>query len=154
MQFTTVIAPLLISASTSFAATAGVKNNSDKTIFVTVTNSSQTSTEYTIAANGSYSQPLIGMGNVLGVTLDPNYFSSSTKKFIFGYTDSPSAKLSYWTVSNVDGDPFDGSTPDVTKFLVSASDVSCSTASTYDGQVHTCTDTVSVVCCAVREPTS
>lgn len=136
MHFTTATAALFGLATTSLAATVSVKSQCNQPLYLTYTNSSNFNTQYPIAVNGSYSQPLGGKGNQFGITKDPNYFSASTPKFVFGYSDSTD-KLTYWSVSAVDGNPFDGS-----NFLVSASEPSCTTASTYDGQVHTCTETV------------
>ncbi|GAB7352678.1 hypothetical protein MBLNU459_g3040t2 [Dothideomycetes sp. NU459] len=138
------ILSLLSLASTSFAATAGIKSQCNDQVYLTVTNSTQQSTQYTIAPNGTYSQPLAGSGNSYGITKDPDYYSSSTPKFVFGWTDSTSDQLTYWSVSSVDGNPLVGGAGEG-GFNVVFSDPTCSGATTYDGQVHTCPDYNSVV---------
>ncbi|GAB7352679.1 hypothetical protein MBLNU459_g3040t1 [Dothideomycetes sp. NU459] len=119
------ILSLLSLASTSFAATAGIKSQCNDQVYLTVTNSTQQSTQYTIAPNGTYSQPLAGSGNSYGITKDPDYYSSSTP-------------------NSVDGNPLVGGAGEG-GFNVVFSDPTCSGATTYDGQVHTCPDYNSVV---------
>lgn len=136
---------LLSLAATSLAALATVDNASGVTIYLTVTNSSQISVEHTIDAGTNYTQPLTGMGNAYGITLAPDYFSLETKKFVLGFTDSSAQNLTYWSVSNVDGNPFDGSTAGVTSFLVDTSFPSCSNTTSYDGAVHVCSDAADLI---------
>ncbi|KAL1297647.1 hypothetical protein AAFC00_006203 [Neodothiora populina] len=142
MRFIIGSAALLAMGSGALAAVAGVKNLCSTTIYVTVTNSSMMSIQYTIASNGTYSQPLAGMGNQFGITTDPSYYSTQSPKFVFGFSDSTSASLTYWSITSVDGSPFD-------TFLVATSEPTCTNATAYDGQVHTCTDTadIAVVLC-------
>lgn len=140
MRFTTTAISLISLASTSLAAaTAGIKSECVDPIYLTVTNSTQQSTQYTIAPNGSYSQPITGQGNSYGITKRPDYYSSSTPKFVFGWTDSTSDNLTYWSVSSVDGNPLNG-TAGEGGFNVVFADPTCPEATTYDGQVHTCPD--------------
>lgn len=134
MHFITATATLIGFASTSLAATAGIKSNCNQPIYLTYTDSDAHITSTTIAINGTYSQTLGGKGNQFGIAKNPDYFTPSTPKLVLGFSDSTD-KLTYWSVSTVDGNP-------EISFLVSASDTSCSTASTIDSQVHTCTDTV------------
>lgn len=134
MHFITATATLIGFASTCLAATSGIKNNCNQPIYLTYTDSDADIISTTIAINGTYSQTLGGKGNQFGLTKIADYFTPSTPKLILGFSDSTDL-LTYWSVSTVDGNPG-------ISFLVSASDPSCSTASTIDGQVHTCTDTV------------
>lgn len=139
MRFNIATATLLSLASTSLAATVGIVSRCNQTTYVTVTNSSQASTQYKIAANGSYNQPLVGTGNAFGITLEANYFVNTTPKLIVGFSDGTTDHLTYWAVSSVDGNPFAG----LNGFVVAPSDPSCTETATLDGQVHVCTDTVS-----------
>lgn len=135
MRFSTVTLGLLSATSTALAGTVTIQNNAKEIVYLTETLSDQTSTSSTIAVNASYSEVAAGQGKSLGITLNPNYFSPSTPKLIFGYSVDTMSGLVYWTVSSVDGNPFsapgDG-------FNVEPSDPTCTNATTYDGQVHTC----------------
>lgn len=140
MRFaSTAVIGLLSSASSSLAATAGIKSQCKEQIYLTVTDSTQQSIQYTIAPNGTYSQPLTGQGNSYGITKSPDYYSSSTPKFVFSWTDSTSDHLTYWSVSSVDGNPLNG-TAGEGGFDVIFADPTCPEATTYDGKVHTCPD--------------
>lgn len=134
MHSTTIITGLFALASTALAGNAIVANNCAEDVFLTITRSDQSSTQYQLAGNGgSYSEPISGQGNSFGVTKNSNYYSADTPKLIWGFSDS--APTLYYTVSDVNGDPFAGET-----FSLSASDAGCGVVTSYDGQTHTCDD--------------
>lgn len=135
MHFLIATAGLLSLASTALAGNAIVKNNCQEQIFLTITLADQSSTQQAIAGSGgSFSEPISGQGNSFGITKTSDYYSASTPKLIWGFTDS--TPTLYYSVSNVDGDPMSGET-----WSVSATDGSCSSISSYDGKVYTCADT-------------
>lgn len=51
-----------------------------------------------------------GSGNSVGLTKSSDYWSGNTPKFIFGYTVTSSSPYNqiWWSVNNVNGDPFVG----------------------------------------------
>ena len=133
MHFTA--ASLLAIASTALAAgTATVQNNCQEQVYLTITRSDQSSTIQSLAGSGGlYSEPIANQGNSFGLTKNDQYYSASTPKLIWGFSDA--APTLYYTVSNVDGDAFAGES-----FALSASDAGCGVVSSYDGQVHACDD--------------
>jgi len=135
MHYTTTTTTLLAIASTALAAgTATIQNNCPEQVFLTITRSDQQSTTQSLAGSGGkYSEPISGQGNSFGLTKNDQYFSASTPKLIWGFSDA--APTLYYTVSNVDGDAFAGE-----KFALGASDASCGVVSSYDGSTHTCGD--------------
>ncbi|KAF1347052.1 hypothetical protein BDV97DRAFT_231835 [Delphinella strobiligena] len=141
MRFNIATAILISLASTSFAATVGVVSRCNRTTYVTFTNSAQVSTQYKIAPNGSYNQPLVGTGNAFGITVEANYFVPTTPKLVVGFSVGTTDHLTYWGVTFVDGNPFSG----LNGFVVAPSDPSCTETTTSDGQVHVCTYTANLV---------
>lgn len=136
MHFSALSLGLLAAAHTAIAGTVYVRNNSPNELWLTITRSDQTSTQSTIAVGGGfYSEPAAGSYNSLGVTKTSDYWNSATPKLIYDYTLDTPDNLLYWTVSNVDGDPF---TAAGDGWEIFTSDTTCSGATTYDGQTHTC----------------
>jgi len=127
-------AGLLALTTTAIAGSASVVNRCKEDAFLTVTLSTQQSTTHQIAgSNGSYSEPITGQGNSWGITKTNDYFSASTPKLIWGFSDA--APTLYYTVSNVDGDPMAGE-----GFNISSTDAGCGSVTSYDGSTHTCSD--------------
>lgn len=144
MRISTVTAAGILSlATTAFAVgNAIVDNDCVESVYLTITRSDQTSTQRTIAGtNGTYSEVLSGQGNSFGVTKSADYWSSTTPKLIFGYSEGNDG-LSYWTVSTVDGDPTAG---EGWKVAPSVSTCTSATNGTMAGQVYTCTNTADLV---------
>lgn len=137
---TTSIA-LLSLASTSVAATVGVVNHCNENVYLTIADASQVSQQYNITVNGNYSQPLVGTNNQFGISKSSDYYAATTAKFIFGYSDDTADALTYWSVSNLNGDPLTGGAGEG-GFAVIPSDSSCANTTTYDNKVYTCVDTV------------
>lgn len=134
MHFSVAAAGLLALASTALAGNSIVKNNCAEQVYLTITDSSQSSTQYALAGNGgSYSAPISGQGNSFGITKNSDYYSASTAKLIWGFSDTPPTL--YYSVSSVNGDPFSGES-----WKLSATDGSCASVSNYDGQTNTCAD--------------
>lgn len=82
--------------------------------------------------------PLTGEANSLGISKNDQFYSDKTAKLILGTTTKDGTL--YWTVSDVNGDPFEGE-----KWSLNSTDVYghggvCQNTTTYDGQVHACGD--------------
>jgi hypothetical protein len=132
MHFTTtVMASILALTSTTFAAQVVIKNNCPQQVYLQITRSDQSSNQLSLAASGgSFSEPLQGQGNSYGLTKSPDYYSPNTPKLIFGVSDSNG--LAYYSLSNVNGDAFDGQD-------VKVQGNGCPTA-VDDGSVKACAD--------------
>jgi len=125
---------LLSLASIALAGSAIVKNNCKEQVFLTITLADQSSTEQAIAGSGGiYSEPISGQGNSFGITKDSAYYSASTPKLIWGFSDS--TPTLYYSVSSVNGDPMSGET-----WTLGAAPGSCASVTSYDGVVHACAD--------------
>ena len=135
MHFSTATAAGLPTlATTALAGTANVVNQCKENVFLTITTGNQQTTTRQIAGSGGrYSAPVSGQGNSWGVTKKSDYYSASTPKLIWGFSDAPPTL--YYTVSQVNGDAFAGQS-----FKLSASDAKCGTVSGYDGRTRTCAD--------------
>lgn len=134
MRFSIAAAGLATMVSTALAGNAIVKNNCAEDVYLTITRSDQSSTQYALAADsGTYSETLTGQGNSFGVTKSADYYSASTPKLIWGFSDS--ASTVYYSVSSVDGNPFSGES-----FSLSATNTACGTVTAYDGLTYTCAD--------------
>lgn len=112
MHFTTLAAATVVAFATSSYAVSSqfVLNNCTESIYITNINSTKSTTgPFEVKGNGgNWTTDIIGVGNSLGVSKTDRYWSSETPKFILG--TSTDAGILYWTVSNVDGDPFEGET--------------------------------------------
>jgi hypothetical protein len=106
MHFTAA-AILAFTTSTTYAvSTQFVLNNCTESVFLTNVNSTKSTTgPFEIKGpGGSWTSEIIGVGNSLGVTKNERYWTPETAKLILG--TSTDAGILYWTVSNVDGNPF------------------------------------------------
>ncbi|KAI5209103.1 hypothetical protein E4T39_00962 [Aureobasidium subglaciale] len=129
-------ATFLALASPALATFATVQNNCAEPVWITITNTTFQTVQYQIATNGTYTQWRVGTGNAYGLSKTSAYFSTSTPKFTLGFSDSPQRPLLYWSVINVDGDPFAGEA-----WRISLSDPACTPnlLAGYDGgKVHAC----------------
>jgi hypothetical protein len=136
---TTSLVALAGSASAAFAT---VQNICPETVWITITNSTWSPIQYPIPTNGTYAQWRSGTGNAFGLSKTSAYFSTQTPKFTFGFSDSPIDHLLYWSVINVNGDPFAGES-----WHISLSDTTCTPnpLSGYDGgAVHACGDAANI----------
>jgi hypothetical protein len=134
MRFSIAITGLATLVSTAIAGTAIVQNNCSEQVFLTITRGDQSSSQKALAGNGGrYSEPISGNGNSFGVTKSSEYYSPNTPKLIWGFSDS--APTLYYSVSAVDGNPFNGQ-----KFQLSASDAACGVVNNFDGAVKACAD--------------
>jgi len=119
MHLTTSALALLITtltASTTAVSTQEVFNwCADPVFLVNVNSTGSTTGPEKIAGGGSnWATPIVGVGNSLGISKNDQYWSNGTAKLIWG--TSTDAGILYWTVSNVDGDPFAGSKFEVTSW--------------------------------------
>ena len=131
MRFTIAAAGLMTLISTAAAGTVNVVNHCTEQKFLTITRSNQQSSTMAIAGNGgSYKENINGQGNSFGITNNDQYYSASTPKLIWGFSDAPPTL--YYSVSSVNGDPQAGETFSL--------DSSCGSVTSYDGQVHACDD--------------
>jgi len=131
MHSAIAVASLMALISTVAAGSISVTNNCAETKFLTITRSDQSSTTQALAGVGGYYQePVSGQGNSFGITNNDQYYSADTAKLILGTSDAPPTL--YYTVSSVNGDPQAGEGFNLYN--------DCGTVSTYDGQVHTCSD--------------
>ncbi|KAI4722986.1 hypothetical protein E4T48_00784 [Aureobasidium sp. EXF-10727] len=135
MHFTTLTtASVLALASSALAGKAAVKNNCPQDIFLTITRSDQSHTQQKLAANGGYySEQLAGQGNSYGLTKNSDYYSATTPKLIWGASDS--AGVVYYSLNDVDGNPFDGQS-----VVVTGSQPNCPAVSGADGSTKACSD--------------
>jgi hypothetical protein len=108
MHFTTLTAAAVVAFATSSHAISSqfVFNNCTESIYITNTNSTKSTTgPFEVkGSGGNWTTDIIGVGNSLGVTKNDRYWTPETPKFILA--TSTDAGIVYWTVSNVDGDPF------------------------------------------------
>jgi hypothetical protein len=98
----------LLTTSTTALSTQEVWNWCADPLFVVNVNStgSVTGPDKLVPGGGNWTSPILGSGNSLGVARTDQYWSTNTSKLIWG--TSTDANALYWTVSNVDGDPFAG----------------------------------------------
>jgi hypothetical protein len=110
MHFTAPTAASILTFTTSAAAISSqfVLNNCNESIWLTSVNSTGVTTGPVEikSAGGNWTNEIIGVGNSLGVSKTDRYWSTETAKLILG--TSTDLGVLYWTVSNVDGDPFVG----------------------------------------------
>jgi hypothetical protein len=108
MHFTTLTAAAVVAFATSSHAISSqfVFNNCTESIYITNINSTKSTTgPFEVkGSGGNWTTDIIGVGNSLGVTKNDRYWTPETPKFILA--TSTDAGIVYWTVSNVDGDPF------------------------------------------------
>ena len=108
MHFTTLIAVTTLAFTTSSHAVSSqfVFNNCTESIYITNVNSTKSTTgPFEVkGTGGNWTTEIIGVGNSLGISKTDRYWTPETPKFILG--TSTDAGIVYWTVSNVDGDPF------------------------------------------------
>lgn len=135
MHFTTfTAASILALASSALAGQAAIKNNCPQDVFLTITRQDQTSSQQKLAANGGYySEKLQGQGNSYGLTKDSNYYSANTAKLIWGASDS--AGVVYYSLNNVDGNPFNGQSVKLT-----GNQPNCAAVTTVDGSTKACSN--------------
>ncbi|KAL1304136.1 hypothetical protein AAFC00_000564 [Neodothiora populina] len=134
MRFQQVIASLALIAGTAVAGSAVVQNNCNEEVWLTITRADQSSTQQKLAGNGGrYSEQISGQGNSFGLTKNADYYSASTPKLIWGFSDSNPTL--YYSVSSVNGDPFAGE-----KFQLSATDGNCAQVNSYTSFTYTCAD--------------
>ena len=112
MHFTTLTAAAIVAFTTSSHAVSSqfVFNNCTESVYITNINSTKSTTgPFEVKGlGGLWTHEVIGVGNSLGVTKNDRYWTPETSKFILG--TSTDAGILYWTVSNVDGDPFQNQT--------------------------------------------
>jgi hypothetical protein len=115
MHFTALTAATIVAFATSSYAVSSqfVLNNCTESVYITNINSTKSTTgPFEVkGSGGNWTTDIIGVGNSLGVSKTDGYWSNETPKFILG--TSTDAGILYWTVSNVDGDPFEGETFDL-----------------------------------------
>lgn len=108
MHFTisTISTILALTSSTHAVSSQIVFNNCEESIFVTNINSTKDTTGPLgiPGLGGNWTSEIIGVGNSLGVTKSEKFWTNETRKLILG--TSTDLGVLYWTVSNVDGDPF------------------------------------------------
>jgi hypothetical protein len=108
MHFTALTAATILAFTTSSQAvsTQFVLNNCTESVFLTNVNSTKSTVgPFEIkGSGGNWTTEIIGVGNSLGVTKNDRYWTTETPKLILG--TSTDAGILYWTVSNVDGNPF------------------------------------------------
>ncbi|PSK36101.1 hypothetical protein B9Z65_5916 [Elsinoe australis] len=132
MQLTatlTILAGAL--ASTAMAGNAIVQNKCTSTIYLTITRANQMTTTRPIAPGQKYSEPIANQGNSFGITRNQDYYSPNTPKLIWGFSNSPPTL--YYSVSQVNGNPFEGA-----KFRLRSSDTKCQAVTGLDGRTRTC----------------
>ena len=134
-------ATILAYASSALGSTILANNLCKEDLWFTPVNGSQaTPGPYKVSSGLETAMPIEGVGNSLGVTKTEEYWSPNTPKLILG--TSTSKGILYWSVSNVDGDPFAGESFNIT---------GCESAEGYDEKVHACTDggfTLSIDLCS------
>ncbi|KAF1346151.1 hypothetical protein BDV97DRAFT_401507 [Delphinella strobiligena] len=134
MRFSVALAGLATLVSTALAGNAVVQNNASEDVYLTITRPDQTSTQQQLAGNGGrYSEPISGTGISFGLTKSSDYYSASTPKLIWGFSDS--APTLYYSVSSVNGNPFDGES-----WSLKATDGSCTVVTSPDSNTYTCAD--------------
>lgn len=110
MHFTAVTAAAILAFTSSTTAISSelVINNCTESIFVTNINSTKSTTGplEVLGAGGNWTTEIIGVGNSLGVSKSDKFWTNETAKLILG--TSTDLGVLYWTISNVDGDPFEG----------------------------------------------
>jgi len=108
MHFTALTTATLLALTTSSHALSSqfVLNNCTDSIYITNINSTKSTTgPFEVkGSGGNWTTDIIGVGNSLGVSKSDRYWTNETAKLILG--TSTDAGILYWTVSNVDGDPF------------------------------------------------
>lgn len=135
MHFSTfTAASILALASSTFASKVAVKNNCPQDIFLQITRQDQSHTQQKIASNGGYfSEQLNGQGNSYGITKNQDYYSPNTPKLIWGASDS--AGVVYYSLNNVDGNPFNGQSVKLT-----GNQQSCPAVTSVDGSTKACSN--------------
>jgi len=104
MHFSTItVASILALASSAVAGRAVVHNNCDQDLYLTIARGNGARPpQVKIPKNGGeWSEDYQGVGNSLGITKNANFYSASTPKLVFGYSDQPPTV--YYSVSNQDG---------------------------------------------------
>ena len=103
-------APLtLLTTSVAALSTQEVWNwCPDTTLYVVNVNSTGSVTGPTklVPGGGNWTSEIVGSGNSLGVAKTDQYWAGNTTKLIWG--TSTDAGVLYWSVGNVNGDPFAG----------------------------------------------
>lgn len=107
---TLLLTTLLTPTITTALSTQQVFNWCSSPLYLVNVNStgSTTGPEKLSPGGGNWTTPIVGVGNSLGVARSDQYWSNGTAKLIWG--TSTDAGVLYWTVSNVDGDPFNAGT--------------------------------------------
>ena len=112
MHSTALTAATIVAFATSSHAVSSqfVLNNCTESVYITNINSTKSTTgPFEVkGSGGNWTTEIIGVGNSLGVSKTDRYWTPETPKFILG--TSTDAGILYWTVSNVDGDPFQNQT--------------------------------------------
>ncbi|KAI5268551.1 hypothetical protein E4T47_07754 [Aureobasidium subglaciale] len=135
MHFSTfTAASVLALASSALAGKAAVKNNCGQDVYLTITRQDQSHTQQKLAANGGYfSEQLSGQGNSYGLTKNQDYYSANTPKLIWGASDS--AGVVYYSLNNVDGNPFNGQSVRLT-----GNQANCPAVTSVDGSTKACSN--------------
>lgn len=129
MQLITSLAVVSTIAATALAGSASVVNKCNHDIFLTISEPNKASTQHTIKAGAKFTQPVVGSGNSWGLTNNANYYSASTPKLIWGWSDS--SNTVYYSVNTVDGNPY-------SKFSLNTNDSKCSNVNSPDARTRTC----------------
>lgn len=149
MRFTAAAAASVLAlAASANASMLSVKNTCSETLYITLTDSSQKTTGPTEFASGAtYVSNIVGQGNSFALTKNTDYYSPNTPKLVLG--TSTSNGVLYWSVSDVNGNPFAGESFSITSPSGNKGNV-CGTATSPDSQVHGCADdnvTLTLVTC-------
>lgn len=105
---------LALTSTSAAVSSQSVLNNCTESIWLTNINS----TKSTIGpleikgAGGQWDTEILGVGNSLGVSKTDRFWSNETAKLILG--TSTDMGILYWTISHVDGDPFERQTFNIT----------------------------------------
>jgi hypothetical protein len=105
MHLPTTTLSLLITSTTALSTQEVWNWCADPFYLVNVNSTGSTTGPLKIApGGGDWTTPITGVGNSLGVSINDQFWSSNTSKLVWG--SSTDAGILYWTVSNVNGDPF------------------------------------------------
>ena len=107
MQLTLPSLLALLATTTHATSIQTIINNCPTPLYLTnVSSNKPTTGPFALALAANWTNSIIGTGNSLGVAKNDQFWTPDTPKLIMG--TSTDKGILYWTVSKVDGDPFEG----------------------------------------------
>ncbi|KAK5693172.1 hypothetical protein LTR97_010648 [Elasticomyces elasticus] len=108
-----------------------IKNNCPQTVYIVYSNEQYKSASATLSSGKGLGIILSGLGYSVGLSKDPNFYSTSVPKLILGYSVNSDQDLIYYSLAPDFGNPLQGQS-------VSIAGDGCPSVNSADGKTYAC----------------